>query len=461
MEEKNILMLANNYARIHDLVRLAKGISTRGPKFNFIFVLPLILFNYKEYIENENFQVILLDKDLSENKVQRVSIKNKIISYGFLFKMLTSIRDTSLGEIASYLRYKIIFKRIYERSKEILNVLSPISIFTTGDRESIRGTAFLKAAKDKKIAIIIPYLTVSGADAPAFLRRERKIYRLSFLSPIITKYVFNKFTDQVYNSKWGDMIFYRPSEILTLNRFNALSENPWFMGLGLSDIVIVDNKYTYQNYRKFGIPENKLRIYGDLSFDDLYNSYLNKDKIKQNIINEYLLDPEKKIVIIALPQFAEHNIMSWDLHWKEINFILSEVSKVFNNILISLHPKMEREEYMFLENKYSCKILQERLYRVLPIADMFISVNSSTIGWAVLCGIKTATFEFYDLPIVFEGLSSIKRIYEKDEIEHKIKEYLEQEVDFSADWNILSKNEVFDGKVIDRNFKLLKNLCLG
>lgn len=454
--KKNILIFCNQnqYVRIYQLVKLAKEIHYREPKFNFIFILPGNLPKFKDHIENNGFQTTFLDNPSGKLGTSLSKIK---ISH-FFSSFIPFLKNNSLSEIVFYLRYKKIFERIVKKTTELLNFFHPITVFATGDREDVRGSAFLRAVKDRGSNIVIPYLTVSTADGPALLRKNNGIYRSSLCSPIITKYILHEFPGQIYDSKWGKMIFYRPSEIIVLNKYNALSKNPWFIGYGLSDIIVVDSRYTYQMYRKSGVPEKKLKIFGDLSFDALFNCCLNKNRIKQNTINKYSLNPKKKIAIIALPQFAEHHIMDWNSHWKEIKFIVSEVSKVFKNILISLHPKMERGKYVFLEKKYNCRILEERLYKVLSIADMFISTNSSTVGWAILCGIKTVTLDCYGLPKVFEDLSSIERIYDKNEFTNEMKRYLKQKVHFSHDWSILSRDEVFDGKVIDRYCSLLYHL---
>ena len=111
-----------------------------------------------------------------------------------------------------------------------------------------------------------------------------------------------------------------------------------------------------------------------------------KDK---KICKKYNLCPDKKIIICALPQLAEHNILDWENHWKEIEFLVSTISSRKQNLILSLHPKMEREKYLFLEEKYNCKIAEERLFEFLPIADLFIATFSSTIIWSVFCEISS------------------------------------------------------------------------
>ena len=160
---------------------------------------------------------------------------------------------------------------------------------------------------------------------------------------------------------------------------------------------------------------------------------------------------------MALPQLGEHNIFPWKKHWEEINFLMKNLKKLNQNILISLHPKMDRKDYEFIEEKYKIKILDERLADVLPIADLFVATFSSTVIWSILCGIKSVVVDFYGLNYtMFDFLTSIKKVDKKDNFETELKATLTGEIDFSKDWNSLSRNEVFDGKTIQRYIKLIK-----
>ena len=112
-------------------------------------------------------------------------------------------------------------------------------------------------------------------------------------------------------------------------------------------------------------------------YDHIYKQYLNKNSIRQDMMKKYCLDKDKKNIIIALPQLGEHGELPWNRHWKEINFLIETLESLNHNTLISLHPKMNEKEYKFLEKKYNCKILSERLFDVIPSADLFVATYSA------------------------------------------------------------------------------------
>jgi hypothetical protein len=148
--------------------------------------------------------------------------------------------------------------------------------------------------------------------------------------------------------------------------------------------------------------------------------------------------------------------MDWDTHWKEIRYIISCLEKQGNNLVLSLHPKMNREDYLFLENDYDCIIADEQLRDILAYADIFVAINSSTVLWAVILGVNTVLMDWYGLDSAnFSGLTSIRYVKNKNELSKVLSQSIEDEADFSNDWDILEREKLFDGNVINRYYELL------
>ena len=197
---------------------------------------------------------------------------------------------------------------------------------------------------------------------------------------------------------------------------------------------------------------------GDTIYDHLYKQLLNKLEIKKKIIEKYNLDKNKKIIILAPSQLAEHSILSWETHWEKINFLIKTLCEIDENILISLHPKMDKLKYEYLENQNNCKILNEPLCDVLPIADMLVAGFSSTIIWSVLCGIKAIIVDTGNLRYkMYDYLKSVKKVNPEKDLKKIFVKLLNADVNFDEDWRSLSRNEVFDGKVLYRYINLIRN----
>jgi len=464
---KNVLIVATSPQRFLDQLHLANEISSKScgkVKIKF-FLDEQVYKRYSRNFVNFNFDIIndiprVEDiKDINSNKLKdfvkkSIGPKNISILRRVVHKIKSSIFFTNalFREEKEYLldlenKYTVLSKLVADNKIDVL--------LLNGDRHLGYEPIFLKIAKVNNIPSIVPYL-VDFADKNRILTSEpitKKINR----NPLVSRYIIK--SQEYLNYKIEENSYYYPHPIANaLKKFGVLSSNPYVMGCGKVDILCLNNNYYKNLYIENGVTNKKIRVLGDISYDTLHARFANKEKIKEEIIKKYALDNQKKIIVIGLPQLGEHDFLPWDQHWEEINFLVSSADSVKQNILISLHPKMDRNKYEFLEAKYCCKILEEKLVNVLPIADIFVAFYSSTVVWSILCGIKTIVVDFYDLNwTMYDFLTSIKKLHIKDDLVPVLKSTLDNEVDFSRDWHNLSKVDVFDGNTIHRYIDLIES----
>ncbi len=341
----------------------------------------------------------------------------------------------------------------YSKAVREMSEIRPKLVVTIGDRHYGFEQPYLKAAREMKIPIIIPYLVHSSKEAALKYRKENlKHYSLTVFSSLYTRKTFKAHKNTLYKQK----IFYPPVELRALSKFGTLPADPWTMGTGISDIVCVDSLFTRNRYTDEGVASSKLRIMGDLSYDRLYYAFKNKRRIQNECQSKYNLDEKKKNIIVSLPQLGEHNLLSWESHWKEIHFLCRTLAKTDANILISLHPRMDPTQYAFLSEEYGFNIMAERLYGTLTAADVFVATFSSTVVWAVLCGIPSVVIDFYGFNYkMFDHLSTVRIVKEKEKLLSELSVSASGASDFENDWECLSRAETFHGNVLNNYRKLI------
>jgi hypothetical protein len=201
-----------------------------------------------------------------------------------------------------------------------------------------------------------------------------------------------------------------------------------------------------------GIDKEKLKILGDISYIPLYDSFINKENNKKEIIKKYKLKHDK-IIIVGLANWWEHNLSDEETHWNIVFNTIEATIQHQNNysIILTLHPSMDINNYIFLEKKYNINILQERLMKVLPIADIYVSDQSSTVPWALICGIKTLVICYYKNLNLFNHFDSLFYAKNKNEVSSKLIQLIDTNIDFTHDWKLLSKDKVFN-KYIAQNY---------
>jgi hypothetical protein len=464
---KNILIDATQSQRFLDQLNFARNIARTTDELKIHFFIGEKVYSlYGNVVDKLEFKVVNELKKQADCEHQnsiKIAIKEKIKNITtaeqrqWLRKYINSLKNTKLFTNKLKKQEKKFLEDLEKNYERILKLVQNYKIdvlLINGDRHLGLEPVFLKISKKLNIPSIIIY-QVFFADKELILRdissMNKKINDFFFVS----KYIVS--SQKTLQYKVEKEIYYYPHPIANaLDKFGVLTKNPYVMGSGCSDILCLNNQYYKDLYVGRGVDEKKIRVVGDGSYDLIYIQYSKKEEVRQKISKKYSSNSNKKLVIIALPQLGEHNILSWKEHWEEINFLMNSLSKLNQNILISLHPKMDKNKYKFLEDKCNCTILDERLADVLPIADMFVATFSSTVVWSVLCGIKTVVVDFYGLNYtMYDFLTSIKKVDKKENLKATLETTLSEDIDFSKDWKSLSRDEVFDGQTIQRYIKLI------
>jgi hypothetical protein len=467
---KKILFVVLHPQRFLDWIRFAEGIySVSDGSVDILFwINDLTYSRYTEVINNFKFKVINSPsygiKNITNKKSMKQIIKCLLSSgsklepirsfYNFL--LTTPLFDKRLRMQEE--RYYNWFLGRYQEISKYINKHQVDLFFMEGDRHRGDEPVFLKLAIVLRMPVIIPYLCrfasydlmLRGGSGTVFLKRKY----------FVSKYIMESQKNLQYKLK-EKKYYYRHYMGNVLQRMGVLTSNPFIMGTGKCTFLCQNSKYFIDKYIKEEVSSQKLLLVGDVSYDSIYKAYLQKDELKQVLIKKYFLEYSRKLVIIALPQWFEHGFISWSEQVKHVNFIVESVCRLGQNVFISLHPKMAHERYHFLESKYSCVILRERLADVLPVADMFIASYSSTVLWAVLCGIPTIVVDFIKLnDSSYDFLSSIKIVKKNHFFHTHLVSKLNQPVDFSSDWKNLSRDDVFDGCTMRRYLDII-NKTMG
>lgn len=464
---KNILIVANQPQRFLDQLRFADILSAQYKNCTISFYINKEVNKLHSIkIKDIKFKIINnLNIDIDNNKIFNINelkncIKSKlpILCLDYTKQIMIIIRSSILYTKQLKKQEKIIYNNFKIQHNNIIKLVEKYNIniiFLNGDRHIGCEPIFLKISNELNIPTIIPYLA-DFADKERLLRSNIMVNKIK-TKLFTSKYILNSQNNLNYRVE-NNKYYYSHPMANALQIFEVLTSNPYVMGSGKSDILCLNNKYYKNLYIKNGVSKDKISLTGDFAYDNLY--YLNKNKnkkiLKEELLKKYNLNSGKRNIIIALPQLAEHGFLEWDEHWKEIEFLITTLSSLQQNLLVSLHPKTDIKQYEFLELKYNCKILDERLSDVLPVADVFIATFSSTVVWAVLCGIKTIVVDFYNFNYrMYDFLTSIKIVRDKTKFNDVLIDALNKEMDFRLDWELLSRDDVFDGKTIQRYIDLI------
>lgn len=461
-----ILVVCLAPQRLLDQIHLAQGLVTSGD-FEFLFVCSReIPAHLAKRVLASGFRAVLLYPggiaDIEAGIENGLSRPPSAQAAGFrngggIRRFLKSaLQWTSLSQYLLERRLSRRLLRLKAGAVRILSEYRPDVVLSFGDRHGDIEAAVAKSARERSIPVVLPYMAFSDVKSLVTQRKGNFLHANSFLSPLYYKWVCRRHPETVRDG----VLFYVPFQVRALDRFGALPENPWTFGCGLSDAVCVDNLSTLERYVSYGVDPGRLHILGDTAYDSLFERHQERNFISQRLRGRYSFLPDRKIIMVALPQLAEHDLLPWDVHFREIDFIMETLAACGQNVAVSLHPKQDRARYAYLEGKYGCRLLDGRLMDWLPAADVFVATYSSTVIWAVLCGIPSVVVDFYGLDYaMFDFLTSPKVIKSHADFPQAVKSALASNPDFSRDWESLSRNFVFDGRTTERLRGLLMELA--
>lgn len=329
------------------------------------------------YYESDDFQVINLEKKGFDK--MRLGVQNKNLTTWYNSKQCNLFYQTKVF-YKTYKKMQIIDRK----AKEIFNTISPTAVIVTDDRVGNMHMALLKQASSTVVIRV-----------PAAIQTDySKSFNTRFYdkSLVVNNNIFNlnrlqrRISDSLIRTiNYESRVFYQTGYALALYALGMLPLHPWVSGASMCDYVfavsrlekkriIEEAKPRVLTVTVTGLPEDYDIVYGCAKKHDIRKKY------------ELL---GNSVVVIAIPQIAEHNKVSWEIHRSNISVLCKYLNLKYGKLLLSLHPKSRKEDYAFLQQNGLGHICDEKLSELIHYADIVIcSKNSSVREWVNLVGAK-------------------------------------------------------------------------
>ena len=409
----------------------------------------------KQFINFEELFLTVASHDKKNNNKKSISFSTKIIY--FLKKFLKN--NLKGSSIYSLILQQFIFYRLLkksEKAKEIFKKYNPQALITISDRNQTDTSAvFLKLAKKNTIPIFLFNLTIYSKEVAHQYRQS-----IPELDTSINRNLYEKFSLIFLKSTiFKNILFQTREHLLAHKIFGSLSKNPWWNGNGLSDYVISSNGFDTTELIKNGVNKNKIYTLGNPEYQLIYKNFMNRYKLKRKIYENYNFDSSKKLIIASMPQWYEQGQISLKVHKREIKFYTDILRSTNFNILLSLHPRQNIKDYLYLENNVM-RISKEKLSNIISCSDKYVSNISSTIIWSVLLGIPITVYNPIDLEYSsLSKLKSVKFCNTKNTFKKNIMNTDLNLKNLKKDWKLLDRSRVFQLDIISKYINLLNENC--
>lgn len=264
-------------------------------------------------------------------------------------------------------------------SKKILNEIQPDALIIADDRMTGYIQGFIKNVKVPIIRVPIATTIISGLYGREW--NDETIVDGSFPNDLY------KFFNREWVKEWDGQkrLFLSVGYSIAAYMRKMISDKPWYIGAGRTDYVFVANEDEQEHLIAGGVNKD-IVLTGLVEDYEIVKKREQREYIRQQLKEKYTYNNEC-MVVFSVPQLAEHYLTTWDIHRKNMTYVVKSLCERYGQIFLSLHPKSRKEDYVFLAERFNVVFLEERLYETISSMDIVVCVGTSSVRHlAVLAG---------------------------------------------------------------------------
>ena len=290
----------------------------------------------------------------------------------------------------------------------VIKTVAPDAVVVYDDRRVRPDLVLRHVAGERGIAVVIVPFAVSSLEADLYGRRENNGCALDRgAGRWLKQFVARRWPGQVAESGDGHgVLFFEPLDTLLLAALGLLPRRPWVLGGSDPEMICALGEDHREYLLAGGVAAAKIAVTGQPSLDAVARLRVSAGELRDRLVKSYRLASGVPLVVCAVPQHGEHRMASWNEHWRATDELFAALASSGAAVLLSLHPKSNREDYAKAAGRHGLAILDEPLSAVLPAADLLVATFSSTVRWAIGIGIPAfvvdaieTNYELYnDLP---------------------------------------------------------------
>lgn len=293
-----------------------------------------------------------------------------------------------------------VFKQRKRAARKILSENNISAVICSED--GISGElAFFVVAKELGIPVIdVPYGNATEYDFDVALKQREKE------GSIIQPAGWILFLLGIFASKWlkkttyPNALLLEPEHVMALESLGISLDNAWIVHGGKSDILCAENKVAVCQYLREGILEDKIRETGSPYCDVLTEALCDREDSGERFFTSEKIEPHVTWVLVSWPPSYHETYPGTN----EFGSYLDMTRRIFEFLLllpnvkltVSLHPACD-DDVLVLLSDLGVNVSEEYVVSLIAKHDVFTTYFSSTIRWALSCGIPVINYDAYHL----------------------------------------------------------------
>lgn len=341
---------------------------------------------------------------------------------------------------------------------------SIVTVVTADDRSLGFEFGIVHAARKRGIASITVPFALSDPGGDWLRRHNRSEFSVDTgWSGVrwLKKKLAHSYPSNVREHDGVRLMFLTAGQVLALTFLRALFPVPWAYGGGATDIVTLYSESIRVKQLQLGVPAEKMVVTGQCAMDELYTLAKKKSELKRELTVRYGLQSDRPLIVLAVPQHAEHGLMGLADHEDMTDSLFSDLRGIGAEVLLSLHPRSRSEDYQLMADRAGAAIAIQPLLEILPAADLFVATHSSTVRWAIL--LKTPTIVLDDFGVGENGMfdaHSVTFITDRSTISEVARTLLTRTAQGENAISHQAEADLFDGLSAQRVVSALEAICV-
>ncbi len=330
------------------------------------------------------------------------------------------LRLTLLEPVLSFAESWFRYKRRIRLARQLLGQVEPRLIVVPSDRLIGLETALIVEATKRNIASLVISWAIAPPNGSAVYRTRQPGYETTYGMKRLINRLVAKWFPQMALEENGEKLLFLPGEVtLAAMSLGIMNPCPWrFVGGGLATLTAVDGQRIHDMAVRQGVPADRLVATGRVSTDSLYRTNVDAAEHRRRLYRKLNIDAELPILLCSVPNLGEHNLCSWEEHWRQTESLFGAMGSLEGvNVVLSLHPKSNPDDYREVAARHGAVIAtDEPIERLMPVCDVFIATLSSTVLLAVGCHKPVVLLDIYGMGYdVFKSCPGAVTVRQKEE----------------------------------------------
>lgn len=243
---------------------------------------------------------------------------------------------------------------------------------------------------------------------------------------VLRRLVARAFPNWVYTFK-GNCLMLPLPWLFSCEHLRCAPSIPWVTNSGPDGVFAVDNLFMKEFYEREGVDTSAWQIVGSLAEDRLFLARQHRAAIQKETADRLGLNSELPFILIALPpnQFdmGMGDGVEFDNFRSLVEFIVTSTVEAAGdqfNVVVSLHPRTRREDVAFIQDG-PVRIADGPIEMLLPASNLYISVASATIRWAIACEVPVINYDAYRYDYRdYHGLEGVVDVKTREQFKQQV-----------------------------------------